>query len=113
VVDPDGRCDDGTASARPERNQRSTLGRSKFWCDGLPSGTARVRLNPASEEALTMYCATGVRDATDIEGALKACSRAASMADNLFPVNLSGLLTSEWQHSGVAGDPSRSPLGPR
>jgi hypothetical protein len=31
-----------------------------------------------------MYCATGVRDATDIEGALKACSRAASMAENLF-----------------------------
>ena len=55
-----------------------------FGAKGFPAARRAVKLNPASEDALTMLCATGVRDATDMEGALKACSQAAAMTDMLF-----------------------------
>ena len=57
---------------------------ASFTAKGFPAARRALKLNPASEDALTMLCATGVRDATDMEGALKACSQAASMTDNLF-----------------------------
>lgn len=60
------------------------LAGANFRATGFPAARRAVRLNPASEDALTMFCATGVRDATDMGGALKACSRAASMTDTQF-----------------------------
>lgn len=55
-----------------------------FSAKGFLSAKRAVKLNPANEDAWTMFCATGVRDGTDLDGALKACSYAASMTDNSF-----------------------------
>jgi hypothetical protein len=55
------------------------VARANFGAKGFPAASRAVRLNPASEDAWTMYCATGVSDGKDLEGALLACSRAAAM----------------------------------
>jgi hypothetical protein len=65
---------------------RELLAGAKFDAKSFSAASRAVRLNPASEEAWTMYCATGVSDGKDLDGALRACSRAASMIQtyNLF-----------------------------
>lgn len=63
---------------------RELVAGADFSEKGFPAARRAVKLNPASEDALTRLCATGVTDGTDLEGALRACSRAASMTDNLF-----------------------------
>jgi hypothetical protein len=60
------------------------LARAQFDAKGFPAAKRAVKLNPASEDAWTMYCATGVRDGKDMDGALHACSRAASMTEMIF-----------------------------
>ncbi|HLY98603.1 MAG TPA: hypothetical protein VKT33_06015 [Candidatus Angelobacter sp.] len=55
-----------------------------FGAKSFPRARRAVKLNPASEDAWTMLCATGVSDGTDMDGALKACSHVGSMTDNLF-----------------------------
>jgi hypothetical protein len=60
------------------------LARANFDAKGFPAARRAVKLNPASEDAWTMYCATGVRDGKDLGGALQACSHAASMTDMMF-----------------------------
>jgi hypothetical protein len=63
---------------------RKLLAGADFSAKSFPRARRAVKLNPANEDAWTMFCATGVRDGTDVEEAVKACSRAASMTDNLF-----------------------------
>lgn len=68
---------------------RNTIGhelvaRANFDAKGFPVARRAVKLNPASEDAWTMFCATGVRDGKEMEEALQACSHAASMTDNGF-----------------------------
>jgi hypothetical protein len=58
--------------------------RANFESEGLPFARRAVVLSPADEDAWTMFCATGVKDGKDMEGALQACSHAASMTDMLF-----------------------------
>jgi hypothetical protein len=57
---------------------------ANFDAKSVSAARRAVKLNPASEDAWTMFCATGVRDGKDMDGALQACSRAASMASNGF-----------------------------
>jgi hypothetical protein len=79
---------DALAMAFPQgvRNTISheLVARANFDATGFPAARRAVKLNPASEDAWTMFCATGVSDGKDIDEALKACSRTASMTDNLF-----------------------------
>jgi hypothetical protein len=58
---------------------RELLAQANFGATGFSAARRAVKLNPASEEAWIMSCATGVKDGKDMEGALRACSRAASM----------------------------------
>jgi hypothetical protein len=53
--------------------------KADFEAKGFPAARRATKLDPASEDAWTMYCATGARDRSDVGGALQACSRAASM----------------------------------
>jgi len=50
-----------------------------FDAKGLPLARRAVKLSPASEDAWTMYCATGARDGKHNAETLQACSRAESM----------------------------------
>ncbi|HEX4489101.1 MAG TPA: hypothetical protein VH088_22700 [Terriglobales bacterium] len=50
-----------------------------FEAKDFPAARRATELNPASEDAWMMYCATGARDRSDIRGTLRACSRAESM----------------------------------
>lgn len=60
------------------------LASANFGAKGFPAARRAVELSPTLEDAWTMFCATGVRDGTDMERALRACSRAASMTSSLF-----------------------------
>ena len=63
---------------------RELVAQANFGAKGFPAARRAVKLNPESEDAWTMFCATGVSDGRDIAGALQACSRVASMTDNVF-----------------------------
>jgi hypothetical protein len=60
------------------------LAGADFGATGFPSAKRAVKLDPDSEDAWTMLRASGVSDGTDLDRALTACSRAASLTDNLF-----------------------------
>ena len=60
------------------------VARANFGAKGFAAARRAVKLDPASEDAWTMFCATGVSDGKDISTALQACSRVASITDNLF-----------------------------
>jgi hypothetical protein len=60
------------------------VARANFDAKGFPAAKRAVKLNPSSEDAWTMSCATGVSAGYDMEGALEACSRAASMTNMMF-----------------------------
>jgi hypothetical protein len=79
---------DDVTMALPQRVRnsisRELAARAAFGAKGFPAARRAVKLNPANEDAWTMVCATGVRDGTDMEGALKACSHAESMTDTQF-----------------------------
>lgn len=79
---------DAVTMALP-KGARSTISHelvaiANFGAKDFPLARRAVKLDPASENAWTMFCATGVSDGADLEAALQACSRAASMTDNLF-----------------------------
>jgi hypothetical protein len=57
---------------------------TNFYTTDFPMAKRAANLNPANEEAWTKLCATGVRDGTDMEGALNACSHAAAMTKMQF-----------------------------
>ncbi|MGA8767096.1 MAG: hypothetical protein WB559_08755, partial [Candidatus Acidiferrales bacterium] len=63
---------------------QALVARANFDAKGFRAARRAVRLDPASEDAWTMSCASGVSDGKDMDGALQACSRAASMTENLF-----------------------------
>lgn len=63
---------------------QALVARANFDAKGFPAARRAVKLNPASEDAWTMSCATGVSDGKDMDGALQACSHAASMTDMVF-----------------------------
>jgi len=58
---------------------QTLVARANFDARGFSAAMRAVKLDPASEDAWTMYCATGVSDGKDIAGALQACSRSESM----------------------------------
>ena len=58
---------------------QALVDRAHFEAKGFPAARRATELNPTSEDAWTMYCATGARDRSDIGGTLRACSRAESM----------------------------------
>jgi hypothetical protein len=60
------------------------VARANFDAKSFSLATRALQLDPASEDAWTMFCATGVSDGKDMEGALQACSHAASMTNMLF-----------------------------
>jgi hypothetical protein len=53
--------------------------KADFEAKGFPAARRATKLDPTSEDAWTMYCATGARDRSDIGGALRACSHAESL----------------------------------
>jgi hypothetical protein len=55
------------------------VSKANFDAKGAPFAKRATKLNPSSEDAWTMYCATSARAGNDTDGALQACSRAASM----------------------------------
>jgi hypothetical protein len=65
---------------------RELVAKANYDAKSFSAARRAVKLNPASEAAWTMFCAAGVRDGKDMDGALRACSRAASMIQtyNLF-----------------------------
>ena len=79
---------DALTMALPQRVQntisQALVAGANFDAKSFPAARRAVKLNPASEDAWTMFCATGVSDGKDTEGALKACSHAASMTDMVF-----------------------------
>lgn len=63
---------------------RDILASANFSAKGFPAARRAVELNPTLEDAWTMLCSTGVEDGTDMERALRACSKAASMTNSTF-----------------------------
>ena len=55
------------------------VARANFDAKGFPEARRAVKLNPGSEDAWTMYCATGAREGKHIGEALQACSRAETL----------------------------------
>jgi hypothetical protein len=53
--------------------------KADFAAKGFPAAARATKLAPTSEDAWTMYCATGARERSDVEGTLQACLRAESM----------------------------------
>jgi hypothetical protein len=58
---------------------RALVRKADFAAKGFPAAARATKLAPTSEDAWTMYCATGAHERSDVEGTLRACSRAESM----------------------------------
>ena len=66
------------------RTARSAVGhalvsKANFDAKGAPFAMRATKLNPSSEDAWTMYCATSARAGSDTNATLQACSRAVSL----------------------------------
>lgn len=58
---------------------RAIVRNADFEAKGYPAAKRAAKLDPASEDAWTMYCATGARARSDVGATLQACSRADAM----------------------------------
>ena len=58
---------------------RALVARANFDAKGFPDARRAIKLDAGSEDAWTMYCATGAREGKHIGEALQACSRAEAM----------------------------------
>ena len=63
---------------------RELVAYANFDAKSVTAARRAVKLNPASEDAWTMFCATGVRDGKNTDEALQACARVASTTNNTF-----------------------------
>jgi hypothetical protein len=91
------------AMPRAVRNSVShaLVERARFDAKGFPAAKRATTLDPASEDAWTMYCATGVRDRSDVGGALRACSRAESMnAFSSYPAFHAQVIAEAYEEAG-------------
>jgi hypothetical protein len=60
-----------------------------------------TKLDPTSEDAWTMYCATGARERSDVGGTLQACSRAESMnAVSDYPAFHAQIISEAYEEMG-------------
>ena len=79
---------DALTMALPQRVRNTVSAQlvagSHFEAKDFPVAKRAVKLDPANEDAWTKLCSASVRDGTDLDRAMEACSRAAVMTDNLF-----------------------------
>jgi hypothetical protein len=80
---------------------QALVDKAHFEAKGFPAARRATKLNPTSEDAWTMYCATGVSDRSDMGGALRACSRAESMnAISDYPAFHSQVIADAYAEAG-------------
>jgi hypothetical protein len=91
------------AMPRPVRNSvsQALVDKANFEAKGFEAARRATKLNPASEDAWTMYCATGAGDRSDIGGTLRACSRAESMnAVSDYPAFHASVIAEAYEEAG-------------